>query len=90
MSLPSFSVDDITFEVLLRDPSGELPDGTALVPDAAALSWSKVPLVPDPAACEHAETVCSECADDWGIDHFCRVSVAGRLVWASDDAPPAG
>lgn len=92
---PSVLVHDYILTVLIRDPGVQAinKDGsrTELVPSALSLMWNKVPLVGDPDNCEHALSVCSQCADDWNIDYYVRITdLNGETIWQSYDCPPAG
>lgn len=79
----------VTVEVLLRDPSGTLADGTGIVPEPRMLMWQPVELAREPEDCEPGETLCSHrsCMESWSIDYYLRVVENGAVVWVSPDHP---
>ena len=90
---PAHLAQDVRAELLLRDPCSyiENDDGTKthIVPESRWLEWSSVPLIADPANCEHGYSVCAECADSWGQDWFIKFFYNDELVWMSPDHPDA-
>lgn len=82
---------NIVCELLLKDPSvaqiNEDGSHTELMPDAKWLTWAPVPVIADPENCRHTFSVCSECADSWGEDHYIRFWMDGHMIWRSPDHP---
>lgn len=88
---PAYLAEGKRAEVLLRNPEVYVRnnDGTTthLLPSVNSLTWSEVPLVADPDNCRHGFSMCAECADDWGIDHYIRFFDGDVCVWLSPDHP---
>lgn len=93
LALPLYGTipDTVTVEGLLRDPSSEYADGTALVPEPRLLSWNPLALAHEPEDCEPGETFCSAraCMESWSRDYYLRVVENGVIVWMSPDHPDA-
>lgn len=76
-----------TAEVQHRNPTMTDQNGAVtFLPDLAG--WSEVPLEASPEACEHGETMCASCSNEWNQDYYLRFKdAAGRVVWLSPDHP---
>jgi hypothetical protein len=79
------------FEVLLREPGSyrKNDDGTEtwLVPSPWMLLWNQIPLIVFTENCQHAFSACSECGDQWEIDHYVRMFEGRELIYLSPDHP---
>lgn len=93
---PDHLADGKRAEVLLRNPGvAQVNDDgsrTELAPNPRWLEWGPVPLIADPANCRHGFSMCAECADEWGIDHYIRFwstdpDGSEHVVWLSPDHP---
>ncbi len=81
--------DNITFEVMLRDPyyiENKDTPSEALVPMTDHMEWGVIP-VKYTHECEHETTVCEECANSWLLDHNVRITADGELLYISPGAP---
>lgn len=77
--------DRLTFEVQLKDPTSYDTATGAMTAHVEWMTWDEISLVPDPADCEHGETACAECADQWAIEYFVRIREDGNVIYASPD-----
>lgn len=93
---PKFLATGVKMELLLKNPASYIMAEDTnvkiwLVPDKKFLEWSDVPLIADPANCEHCFSACAECSDSWGIDYYIRVFVMyegeWKMVWMTPDHP---
>ena len=85
--------EEVRIQLLLKHPESYRTDDDgkvledSLEVDPKWLNWSGVPLVRHSENCGHTFSVCSECADTWGIDYFMRIFYHEELTWMSPDHP---
>ena len=79
---------DAVIEVQLKDPAAyDAATGEMLAMPAFAYEWNQLAFA---VGCDHCESACAECVDEWAIDHFVRITFRGDPIWVSPAAPTEG